>query len=121
MFLVTINKPKHLLYFYYIGHVTAADYRRGAADVAKMLPDLAPGFRLLSDLSRVEKIDLNCVPEIGLMMELLDRHQVGSIVRVVPDEGKDIGFNIMSAFHFKTPPHAATFETIEEAAKLLAL
>jgi len=121
MLLAMINKPKHLLYFCYIGHVTAADFQRGAADVAEMLPELAPGFRVLSDLSRVETIDLDCVPEIGRLMELLDRHQVGLIVRVVPDEGKDIGFNIMSAFHYKAPPHAETCETIEEAATLLAL
>ncbi len=97
------------------------DLQRGAADAERLLADLEPGFRLLADFSRLEFMDLDCVPEIGKMMELLERHQVGLIVRVVPDEDKDIGFNIISAFHYKKRPQAATCETIKQAAKLLTL
>jgi len=121
MFLATINQPRDLLYVCYIGHVTVADLQRGKADLEKLLADLQPGFRLLADLSRVDAVDLACVQEIGKTMELLERHQVGLIVRVVPDEGKDIGFNIIAAFHYKKRPRVATFETIQEAARLLSL
>jgi hypothetical protein len=121
MFLATINKNKHLLFFCYIGKVTMTDLQRGAADVEKLLTDWEPGFRVLADLSRLDSMDLACVPEIGRMMELLERKQVGLIVRVLPDEDKDIGFNIIAAFHYKKRPQAATFKTMKEAAKLLAL
>ena len=121
MFLATINHSRALLYICYIGHVTAADLQRGAADLEKLLPNLKPGFHLLADLSRVDEMDLACVQEIGKTMELLERHQVGQIVRVVPDAGKDIGFNIISAFHYKKRPRAATCETMQEAAQLLSL
>jgi hypothetical protein len=86
-----------------------------------LLTDWEPGFRVLADLSRLDSMDLACVPEIGRMMELLERKQVGLIVRVLPDEDKDIGFNIIAAFHYKKRPQAATFKTMKEAAKLLAL
>lgn len=121
MFLATINKPKQLLYFSYIGHVKAADLQRGAADLERMMADLTPGFRLLADLSQVDTMDIGCVTEIGKTMEALERHQVGLIVRVLPDEGKDIGFNIISAFHYKRQPHITTFKTMQQAAEKLSL
>jgi hypothetical protein len=121
MFLATINKNKHLVYICYIGKVTMMDLQRGAVDVEKLLTEFEPGFRLLADFSRLDSMDMACVPEIGRMMELLERHQVGLIVRVVPDEDKDIGFNIISAFHYKKRPQSATFKTMKEAAKLLTL
>ncbi len=121
MFLATINLSRELLYVCYIGQVTLADLQRGAADLEKLLPELKPGFRLLADLSRVVEMDLACVQEIGKTMELLERHQVGQIVRVVPDPGKDIGFGIISAFHYQKRPRAATCESIQEAARLLSL
>jgi hypothetical protein len=121
MFLATINLPQELMYFCHIGRVTVAELQRGQADIEKMLPDMKPGFRLLVDLSRVEEMELACVQQIGETMELLERHQVGLIVRLVPDEGKDIGFNIISAFHYKKRPQAATCKTMQEAARLLSL
>jgi hypothetical protein len=121
MFLVTINKPRKLICFSYIGHVTVEDLRHCAGDVQAMLAELPAGFQLLADLSRVETIDMACVPEIGKTMELLERHQVGLIVRLVPDEGKDIGFGIISAFHYKNRPHTVTCETMEQAGRLLSL
>ena len=97
------------------------DLQRSAKHLEGMVAELAPEFRVLADLSRLESMDIACVPEIGKTMELLERHRVGLIVRVVPDPSKDIGFNIISAFHYKNQPRTATFETMEEAAVLLSL
>jgi len=121
MFLLTVNKPRQLIYFSYIGHVGVEDLQRQSGDLGSLLAELPAGFRLLADLSRLESMDIDCVPEIGKVMELLERHQVGLIVRVVPDPGKDIGFNIIAAFHYKNRPHTATCETMEQAARLLSL
>jgi len=121
MFLATINKTEKLLYLSYIGNVGVEDLQRSAGGLAAMLADLPAGFRILADLSRLESMDLACVPEIGKTMELLEQHQVGLIVRVVPDPAKDIGMNIISVFHYKNRPRTATCETMEEAAKLLSL
>ena len=121
MFLVTINKPRRLIYFSYIGHVGVEELQRQSGDLEAQLAELPAGFQLLADLSRLESMDIACVPEIGKAMELLERHHVGLIVRVVPDPGKDIGFNIISAFHYKNRPRTATCETMEQAARLLSL
>jgi hypothetical protein len=121
MFLVTINKPRKLAWFSYIGHVTVEDLQRNRADLEVMLAELPPDFQLLADLSRVDAFDMACVPEIGKTMELLEHRKVGLIVRLVPDPGKDIGFNIISAFHYKNRPRTATCETMEQAGRLLSL
>ena len=118
---MTINKPSQLAYFSYIGHVGLEDWQRNYAILAETLADLSPGFRLLTDFSRLESMDIACVPEIGKAMELLETLQVGLIVRLLPDPAKDIGFNIISAFHYKNRPRTATCETIEDVARLLSL
>jgi hypothetical protein len=121
MFWVTTNKPKQLLYLSYIGNVGLADLERNAQDLAVIVSELPAGFRVLADLTQMEAMDTDCVPEIGRTMELLEEHGVGLVVRVIPDPRKDIGMNIISAFHYKQRPQTATCATLAEAAKLLSL
>ncbi len=121
MFLATINKPRQLAYFCYMGRVGLEDLQRDTSNLAAVLAELSPGFKLFADFSRLESMDIACVPEIGKAMELLESLQVGLIVRLLPDPTKDIGFNIISAFHYKNRPQTATCETVEEAVRLLSL
>ncbi len=66
-------------------------------------------------------MDLECMAEIGRTMELIDRSGVGLIVRVIPDPAKDIGFAIISLFHFHQPVKIHTRENLAEAIKCLLL
>ena len=59
--------------------------------------------------------------QLGRMMELLDRRGLEMVVRVIPDPAKDIGFNILSIFHYPHHPQIVTCGTMMEAAKLLLL
>jgi hypothetical protein len=43
------------------------------------------------------------------------------VVRVIPDPTKDIGLNILSVFHYRHRVRVVTCQTMEEAARLLAL
>jgi hypothetical protein len=121
MFLATMNKAKQLLLLSYLGNVMPGDLSSSANDVAAMIAELSPGFRVLANLSQMESMHTDCVPEIGRTMEMLKQRGVGLVVRVIPDPSKDIGMNIISAFHYKHQPQTATCETILEAAKVLAL
>lgn len=121
MFLVTSNKSKQLVHLNYIQRVEPDEIRRGLEDVKLLLADLSPGFRVLADFSRLDFMGLDCVPEIGRGMELFDQNGVGLVVRVMPDPNKDIGLNIMSAFHYTLPPQTITCENLIEAARALAL
>lgn len=121
MFLVTINKPKQLLHLSFIGQVRAEELSRHREDLVGLLAELSPGFRLLTDLDRLECLSAGCAAEIGRMMELFDQKGVDFAVRVVPDQHKDIGLNILSHFHYQHPPRTVTCANMVEAAMLLSL
>ena len=121
MFLVTINKGKRLLYLVYHGRVESAELRRARDESAAMLDDFEPGFRVLVDFERMESMSTNAAGEIGKLMELVEQRGVGLVVRVIPDASKDIGFNILAAFHYKKAVPTVTCESMQEAAKVLEL
>jgi hypothetical protein len=121
MLLVTSNRERQLLYVSYIGHVRTGDLARHQPEVVALMAELSPGFRVLVNLSELETMDSAFMTEIGGLMELIDRSGVGLIVRVIPDPAKDIGFNILSIFHYPRRPQIATCKNMIEAGKLLGI
>jgi hypothetical protein len=121
MFLATSNKSRHLLHLSYIGNVGVKDLQQGRKDVIALLADLPAGVKVLVDVDRLEFMDIDCVGELGQMMELLDSHGMAMVVRVIPDPSKDIGFNILARFHYKRNPRIVNCKTMIEAARLLEL
>lgn len=121
MLLITSNKPRQLLFVSYIGHVRAEEFQRSRENFAAQLGEMSPGFTLLGDFSQLETMDLDCAAEIGRTMELTGHSGVGLVVRVIPDPSKDIGLNILTAFHYPRHVRIVTCERMIEAAKQLAL
>jgi hypothetical protein len=78
-----------------------------------------PGFTLLTDLSRLEAMEYSCTPIIAKIMDHFNSRQVAKIVRVIPDGDKDIGFSILSMFHYNTSIPITTCENLSEAEALL--
>jgi hypothetical protein len=64
---------------------------------------------------------VNCATEIAKIMQLCDQKGVELVVRVVPDQTKDIGLGILSLFHYRHRPRSVTCKNMAEAAKLLCL
>lgn len=120
VFLATINKAKRLLLLNFIGHVRAEELQKSRDDLVLLLVDLPAGFRVLTDLSRVQSMDLACQAEISRMMEVFDQKGMDTVVRVIPEPRKDIGFNILATFHYHHQVPTVTCETMEEAARLLS-
>lgn len=121
MLLATSNKAKQLLCLAYIQRVMVEEMRQAYEDVRALLADLKPGFRILVDLSQVTVIDMDCAPEIGRLMELTNRGGATLAVRVIPDPDKDIGMNILSAFHYGRSLRVVVCDTLPEAARALGL
>jgi hypothetical protein len=121
MFLATVSKPRQLLYLRYIQRVSAEELELGRKDIVALLADLAPGFRLVADLSQLDTMDVRCASEIGKIMELCAHKGVELVVRIIPDPDKDIGMNILSLFHYRHQPRMVTCKDLLEAATLLAL
>src|SRR6185295_3468367 len=110
MVLITSNKEKRLLCVSYIAVVTCEELEDSRPEMEAMLAELPPDFRLLGDFASLERMEPGCETIIGKMMEVIDAHGVEMVVRVIPDPRKDIGMNILSVFHYRQKPRAATCE-----------
>jgi len=103
----------------FLGRVGIAEIESYTKDLERLVPSLSPGFCLLTDLSNLESMEIACAPYIENMMDLLGTKGVGLVVRVVPDKTRDIGFGIMSAFHYPESVRIVTCETLAEAERVL--
>ena len=121
VFLVTINKSKHLLCFDFIGLVRPEELAQGREEVVALIAELSAGFRVLADFTHLDSMSVGCAAEIGKTMELCEQKGVALVARVIPDQTKDIGLGILTHFHYRHPPPIANCTTMVEAAKLLDL
>jgi hypothetical protein len=103
----------------YLGHVTAAEMKAGVKEVMTLLPKMRPGFTMLTDLSGLDSMDLDCVPELTKQMDALRAKGVATVVRIIPDSSKDIGFNILAIVHYRRGVRVVTCQTVAEAAHAL--
>jgi hypothetical protein len=67
----------------------------------------------------LESMEYACAPLIDEAMDLIDCAGVAMVVRIVPDPKKDIGFGVMSLFHYGPQVNVVTVETVAEAARAL--
>lgn len=119
MFEVRIDKPNNLVRFIFSGAVTPDETSRMRANLKDTLAELNSGFRVLSDFSRLDSLDLACAPDVEFAMDLCDKAGTSKVVRIIPDPQKDIGFSIMSMFHYHRRIPFVTCETLEEAMQAL--
>jgi hypothetical protein len=120
MFQVKADPEKKLLTMTFAQHVGPDELEKANAKLPALLDQLSPGFRLLSDLSKLESMDPACVAYLKTNMDVLNKRGVSLVVRVIPDPRKDIGLNILSLFHYRRGIRIVTCETIEEARTVLA-
>ncbi|RKY32540.1 MAG: hypothetical protein DRP74_02405 [Candidatus Omnitrophota bacterium] len=88
--------------------------------IEQMSANLKKGFSVLTDMSTLKKMDINTRKPVEKTMDLLNRRGVSKVVRVIPDNTKDIGFNIMSQFHYSKEVSIFTCGSLEEAEKFLS-
>src|SRR5438067_12452228 len=93
-------------------HVNAKEMSRCLEKVIHLLEDMQPGFRLLTDLSGLDSMDEDCAHDLGAMMELCDKKGVKAVLQVIPHPEKDIGFTLLSYFHYGEDVEVMTYETL---------
>jgi anti-anti-sigma regulatory factor len=120
MFSIEVDKGTKLLTIRYAGAITAEEVERCAADFESRLSELESGFRLLTDLTRLDSMEVKSVQHIRRMMDLANSRGVALVVRVIPDPQKDIGLNILSLFHYHRRVRILTCETLQQAMRALA-
>jgi ABC-type transporter Mla MlaB component len=116
---IEIDVARNLVCQRFCGHVSAAQLKAGMGRVAALLPQMRAGFSMLVDLSGIDAMDLDCVPHLAKVMDLCRAQGVALVVRVTPDPDKDIGFNILSATHYRGKVRVVTCETLAEAERAL--
>jgi len=116
---IVANVPANWLELRYAGHVTAADLAGGVVETKQHLAALKPGFSLVTDLTDLMKMDLACRPFLDEVMDLFRERGVTLVVRVIPDHSKDIGFGILTLFHYDRRVKVVTCASRAEAEKVL--
>ena len=119
MFEVQFDPAKNLLRIAFAGCVTAAEAKSSSEQLRQMIDSVPEGFRLLTDLSGLESMELQSAPFVEETMELCAQRGVASIVRVIPDPRADIGLNIMSMFHYSRRTPITICQTLAEAMAIL--
>lgn len=114
-----VDQPQNLLTIRYRGSVAPQETEQGLAEVRSSLGKLTSGFRLLADLTELEKMDAACAPFIEKAMDLFNEKGASMVVRVIPDPHRDIGMQIMSIFHYSGNVRILTCQTLAQAEELL--
>jgi hypothetical protein len=110
---------RNLIEVRYRGHVTAADAKAVSETVMQLLPQMRQGFTFLADLSCLESMDLDCLAYITKVMDACNAAGIGTVVRIIPDPRKDIGFNILSIIHYRRGVHVITCQNSAEAERVI--
>jgi len=115
MYSVEVDRSQRLLVISAAQHVTADEARKTVEELRVLLKDIAPGFRVLADFRWLQSMDAAAAQHIAAIMDLLSEKNIASVVRVMPDPHKDIGFNILSQFHYGPEIRVETFERLVDA------
>ncbi|MEY2485197.1 MAG: hypothetical protein QOH39_845 [Verrucomicrobiota bacterium] len=121
MYLVELDRSKRLLVISASGDVTSDEVKETARKIRELIKDAAPGIRVLTDLRWLNSMQPSAAAHIADIMDALSEKRLASVTRIVPDPGKDIGFNILSQFHYHPPVPIFTFETMADAIENLRL
>lgn len=116
---VIADQDSNNLTLSFIGKITPLDMPYYLEDLAKALTQLNSGFSVLTDLTDLSFMDIKCAPFIKKIMELFRSRGIKLAVRIIPDESKDIGLNIMSLFHYPHGLKIVTVQSRQEAARVL--
>jgi len=120
MFDAKADPSKNLLLFSFSGNITPGETTRWKGDMPGLLAQLKPEFKLLSDFSGVESIDVACAPDVEQVMDLLNKAGIVKVVRIITHPRQDIGLSIMSLFHYRRCISIVTCQTLEEGLSALA-
>ena len=114
------DKRHNVAIIEFSGRVDKAQAEEHYSRIEQIVPQDVRSFKILTDFSGVQTMDLEIQDIIKKVMDYFNERGVTEILRVIPDPAQDIGFNIMSAFHYSKGVKILTLESRQEAlARLL--
>lgn len=119
MFKVEVDSASNTIFLRIWGNFDTIQGKMLSVLFADKLNEIKPGFKLLTDLSKLKSMDLKAHKDIESIMDLSNKKKVALVVRVFTNNKLDIGFNIMSLFHYSKDVLIQTCTSLEEAKKYL--
>lgn len=120
MYSVEIDRSRRLLVITASGCVTGEEVKAAAKMTRDLIKNSEPGLRALTDLRLLASMEPAAAAHIAEIMKALQDKGLISVTRVVPDPRKDIGYNILSQFHYDSRVKIYVFETLADAILSLA-
>lgn len=117
---VQTDTTRKVVRVHFQGTVLPTQLKTQVRNVQDDVQRLGPGFVLITDLTGLESMDLDCVAHLTRMMDVCLAAGVAKVIRIIPDPTKDIGLNLLSQVHYRGRVPTAIFETQAEADKELA-
>jgi hypothetical protein len=116
---VVVDAEKNRLNITLTGSISKEEVEKIYADVIICVPELQPGFSVVTDLTKCKLGHLSGIPTFQKIMEFLLENKVGRVVRVV---GKaKLIFNQISRITENIQGYRAIYvATLEEAEEKLA-
>jgi hypothetical protein len=121
MFLPEIDRDRRLIRFTATGDVGPEDAQLCLECLQALHDRIEPGYRVLGDLHGLTAMSPAAAPYIGKIMDVCAACGVELVLRIPPPEPRlDIGFAIMSQFHYGPQVEIVACASAEEAERLLA-
>lgn len=117
---ITADIDQKILRIRFCGEVLPEHVKVEVDRLAQQIALLGAGFAMVTDLSELENMDLDCAPHLTRLMDLCRAAGLDRVVRIIPDPRKDIGFNVLSQFHYRGRIPIAVCQTKAEAEKALS-
>ena len=121
MHLVYANAKQNLLHLILVGALGKAEGKALLEDVERALPSVQRGFVLLTDLRDVTSVDADAYAFVKELMELCEERGVKKVVRVLGETEDDLGFTIMSFFHYGHNVAVVTCLNMDQALRRLSI
>jgi len=115
MFSIKFDKKRNLLTITFRDHFDIQQGELLCKRLEDCLSKVKKNFMVLTDLSDLDSFDNSAQQYIQQTMTICNAYGVSKIFRIIPDEAKDMGFNIMSIFHYSKHVKIHTYKTFEEA------
>ena len=112
---VSYDREHNTVIIEFEGNIDASQAEKVFPDLEKILPKHGKGFKLLTDFSSVQTMELKVKAAIEKAMEIFNAQGVTEIIRVIPDPALDIGLNIMSRSHYSRDVKVLTLRSRGEA------
>lgn len=118
MFDSIVNSDGDLLIVHFSESVDRSQSEQCYQLVKSIIEDTHPGFTVITDLGKLKHMDYTCADFVSGIMDLCNSAQVANVYRVIPNTQIDIGWNIMSKFHYDASKvHIEIFPTFFLAIK----